>query len=154
VMALPVAQRDLQKRGTRLRDAQSMTIAGIADVVGVDPCAPLTRRWRLLPALSASSSFAVVAAADRDQGPLVVYVATKPQPSPRPVDWPRGVGQGYRANRYSLVPPSRDQADFVLKDDDLVDADFHDAAYLIRFELRRVPRAPLVLSIDLGTAPT
>jgi hypothetical protein len=153
VIALPRAQLALQFLGFRLTDRAFGDLTGLAEVALVSPCAAIPRTWQAMPTLNASRELAIVAEAERDRGPLVLYLATGSPPRPVPRNWSQGVSQGYIASTFQIGPDDNRLAE-ALKDDGLTSADFAAARYVVRFELRRVPGAPKALSIDLGESPS
>ena len=153
VLAFPRAHLDAPLLGFRLTDRPIGDVSGLADVALVSPCAAVPRTWQALPTLNASRVVSIVAEGERDRGPLVLYLATNAPPRPVTQGWSEGVSQGYIVSTFDTRQDA-DRLGEALTEDGLTSADFAAARYVVRFELRRVPGAPRMLSIDLGESPS
>lgn len=156
VYALPRAQRRLQHLGLQFADIDGRTLNGLAEVRDVRPCPlPLTAEPRAVPELTVSNRLALVSAGARSYGPIHLFLSSETSFSARPLGWPAGATRGFLATTFDLAHGSDPRR---LEDDlALYQAGHHrgllKGPHVVHVEMWRVPGAPLILPVELGTRP-
>jgi hypothetical protein len=155
VFALPRAQQTLPHQGFVLDDTLRPTVAGLAEVRAGAPCTPLSNEWTTVASAGSTDGLALVALSESAAGPVVVYVGGPSPFVPSPMNWPERAHRGFVFQHFDM---SMDGHREVLEREQHTDAAPLDAtvfhsAYVLRLELWRVPGAPWVLPVRLGSVP-
>ena len=151
VFALPAAQEDLWRVGFRLTHVPDWP--GAAELHAGGACTVAGGEWRDLADLSRSSMLSVVAEADAEEGPILVYAASDQRPAARAVGWPPLTTRGFHEASYDRSTNAL-PVDAAAREDGLpTGSPVLGARYVTRLELWRTPGAPRILTVDLGVTP-
>ena len=159
VIALPPAQGALVHEGFSLEPIDAIDavgITGLARVTSRAACAPARAFWREADGLAGTASIAFVAPTTDARGPIVAYLSATAPFSPAPRGWPAIAMRGWYTTIYDRSKPdqSRALATDMASDDVPANESIGTAPYVARLELWRVPDAPLILDVALGTPAT
>lgn len=153
VVALPPAQAALVHEGFSLQPVDAVGVTGLTTIAANGECASVHGGWRDAAGLTGAASIALVAPSADARGPVVSYLGATSPFLPAPRGWPAIATRGWYATAYERA--NADQARALASDmaSDGVPADLGlaDAPYVARLELWRVPDAPLILDVALGT---
>jgi hypothetical protein len=161
VYAFPGAQLDLSHRGfvlqpvpaaSRRRDRTFENIQGLSAIAGRRACQLMGSEWSDVSSVTAAGRLAVVAEANADFGPVVIFLGGAASPVFTPSAWTPRMMRGFQAwafdsRRAEGTGPlqAEAQAHGVPADHPVLAA-----PVVARLTLHRIPRAPLALPVDLG----
>ena len=154
VFAMPRAEAGLRTTGLRFADS-GLPAGGLSRVAAGGACGAVTSTWTPVPGLSSSDRLALVADRADVYGPIVVYLASDRPFAPQLVDWPDPARRGYFVSVYDTsVARDRERLAEDVAIDKAPRTDPAIAAPIVtRFELWRVPGAPLQLVVGLNRPP-